>query len=110
MIFVPLFDIIMGDIEDREVGSASGLLESIQQLGASLGVAVLGTVFFGVAGPATGSHLNPGSAVHAAELVTLLTLALTAAAFALGFLLPRKARGQAPATPEVVTPELALAA
>jgi EmrB/QacA subfamily drug resistance transporter len=110
MIFVPLFDIIMGDIEDREVGSASGLLESIQQLGASLGVAVLGTVFFGVAGPATGSHLNPGSAVHAAELVTLLTLALTAAAFALGFLLPRKARGQAHAMPEVVTPELALAA
>ena len=33
MIFIPLFDIIMGDISDREVGSASSLLESIQQMG-----------------------------------------------------------------------------
>jgi EmrB/QacA subfamily drug resistance transporter len=115
MIFVPLFDIIMGDIEDREVGSASGLLESIQQLGASLGVAVLGTVFFGVAGSATGQgHLDQACAVDAAGLVTLLTLALTAAAFALGFLLPHKARAhtseEIPSSPEAVAPELALAA
>ena len=46
MIFVPLFSIIMGEIDDHEVGSASGLLESLQQLGASLGVAALGTLFF----------------------------------------------------------------
>ncbi len=118
MIFVPLFDIIMGDVEDREVGSASGLLESIQQLGASLGVAVLGTVFFGVAGSAAGpALLNPASAVDAAGLVTLLALALTALAFGLGFLLPRMARAHAPeAVPasaraeEPVAGELALAA
>jgi EmrB/QacA subfamily drug resistance transporter len=47
MIFVPLFSIIMGEIDDHEVGSASGLLEALQQLGASLGVAVLATLFFG---------------------------------------------------------------
>ena len=46
MIFVPLFSIIMGEIEDHEVGSASGMLESFQQLGASLGVAALATLFF----------------------------------------------------------------
>ncbi len=46
MIFVPLFSIIMGEIDDHEVGSAAGLLESLQQLGASLGVAALGTLFF----------------------------------------------------------------
>jgi EmrB/QacA subfamily drug resistance transporter len=88
MIFVPLFDIIMGEIRDHEMGSASGLLESFQQLGASLGVAILGTVFFaGVSGRPV-----PGDFVDAAQDVTLLTLALTAAAFALGFLLPRRAR------------------
>jgi predicted MFS family arabinose efflux permease len=79
MIFVPLFDIILSEVRDHEVGSASGMLESLQQLGAALGVAVLGTVFF--------SHLDVG-----VERVTLITFGLTAVTFALGFLLPRKAR------------------
>ena len=113
MIFVPIFDIIMGDVEDREVGSASGLLESIQQLGASLGVAVLGTVFFGVAGSANERGLlDAASSVHAAGLVVLLALGLTAAAFGLVYLLPHKARGHAPeAVAETsAAPELAMAA
>jgi hypothetical protein len=46
MIFVPLFDVIMGEVRDHEVGSASALLESLQQLGVSLEVAVLGAIFF----------------------------------------------------------------
>ncbi|GAA4447661.1 hypothetical protein GCM10023170_029420 [Phytohabitans houttuyneae] len=88
MIFVPLFDIIMGEVEDHEVGSAAGALESLQQLGASLGVAVLGTVFFGV----VGQQLALDVWVDAAKWTALLTLGLTGLAFALGFLLPRKAR------------------
>jgi MFS family permease len=112
MIFVPLFDIIMGEIGDREVGSASGLLESIQQAGASLGVAVLGTVFFSVAGPTTGHGvLDPAGSVHAAGVVTLLTLVLTAVSFGLGFLLPRRARAHAaPETPTAGQPAPAPAA
>ncbi|MGK5532801.1 MFS transporter [Streptomyces sp. URMC 129] len=81
MIFVPLFGIVMGEIRDHEVGSASGLLESFQQTGASLGVAVLGTVFF-----------SAGTFLDGARQVTLLALGLTVAAFALAFLLPRHAR------------------
>jgi EmrB/QacA subfamily drug resistance transporter len=95
MIFVPLFSIIIGEIEDHEVGSASGLLESLQQLGASLGVAVLATLFFdkldlGNGGPraaaAAGRHLV------AAEDTLLVTLALIGAAWVVGWLLPRKAK------------------
>jgi EmrB/QacA subfamily drug resistance transporter len=88
MIFVPLFDIIMGEVRDHEVGSAAGALESIQQLGASLGVAVLGTVFFGV----VGQQLALDVWVDAAKWTALVTFGLTGLAFALGFLLPRKAR------------------
>ncbi|GAA1633664.1 MFS transporter [Catellatospora bangladeshensis] len=88
MIFVPLFDVIMGEIADHEVGSASGILESIQQLGASLGVAVLGTVFFAAAGT-TG---QAAGFLLASERVTLVAIALTVAAFGLAFLLPRHAR------------------
>jgi len=88
MIFVPLFDIIVGRLEDHEVGSASGLLESFQQLGASLGIAVLGTIFFGV----VGSQIDVDSYLTAARHVTLLTVGLTVTAFAMAFLLPKRAR------------------
>jgi EmrB/QacA subfamily drug resistance transporter len=84
MIFVPLFDIIVGDLADDEVGSASGILTSVEQLGASLGIAVLGTVFF--------ANASAGAFVGAAKVVTLVALGLTAVTFALGFLLPRKAK------------------
>jgi EmrB/QacA subfamily drug resistance transporter len=90
MIFVPLFDIIVGDLSDDEVGSASGILTSVQQLGASLGIAVLGTVFF--------SNVDTPAApafVDAAKVVTLVAIGLTAVTFALGFLLPRKAKAAA---------------
>jgi EmrB/QacA subfamily drug resistance transporter len=86
MIFIPLYDIIVADLADHEVGSASGVLESFQQLGASLGVAVLGTVFFSVVGADLASY------VDAAKVVTVLAGVLTAAAFAIAFWLPRRVR------------------
>jgi MFS family permease len=88
MIFIPLYDIIVADLADHEVGSASGVLESFQQLGASLGVAVLGTVFFTVAG------VDVASYVDAARAVTVLAAGLTAVAFAIAFWLPKRARAQ----------------
>lgn len=95
MIFVPLFDIIMGDIEDHEVGSAAGLLESLQQLGASLGVAVLATLFFSKLGfdeVGPQASLAAGRHLDAVQATVTLTLALTVLAFAVGFLLPKHAR------------------
>nr|BFE86572.1 hypothetical protein GCM10020093_091730 [Planobispora longispora] len=88
MIFVPLFDIILADLGDREIGSASGLVSSFEQLGASLGVAVLGTVFFSTVGHRPHVH----GFLDAAGLVTLLTIGLTSATFVIGFMLPKKAR------------------
>jgi hypothetical protein len=55
----------------------------MQQLGVSLGVAVIGTVFFG---------LLSVSAQHAASVAALVTAGLLAVAFALGFLLPKQVR------------------
>ena len=95
MIFVPLFSIIMGEIEDHEVGSASGLLESFQQLGASLGVAALATLFFATIRLEDGGPVAAASAgrhVLAAEHTLLVSVVLIAVAFAIGFLLPKKAR------------------
>lgn len=90
MIFVPLFDIIVGDLADDEVGSASGVLTSVQQLGASLGIAALGTVFFSaVGGP---GHAGVPAFADAAKVVTLIAIGLTVVTFALGFLLPKKTK------------------
>lgn len=93
MIFLPLYDIIIADVEDDEVGSAAGVLEAVQQLGGSLGVAVLGTIFFSVMGAAAATHR--ADSLHAAQVTTLATLAATGLACCVGFLLPRHARSPA---------------
>jgi hypothetical protein len=90
MVFVPLFDIAVGDVDDHEVGSASGVLQAMQQLGMSLGIAGIGTLFFSLIGAAP----VLADFVGAAERTTLVTAALIGAAFALSHLLPRAAREQ----------------
>lgn len=95
MIFVPLFSIITGEIEDHEVGSASGLLEALQQLGASLGVAVLATLFFSRLDLERGGRqaaVAAGRQLRAIEATLTVTLILIGVAFVLGWLLPRRAR------------------
>jgi hypothetical protein len=88
MIFVPLFDIILGGVADDEVGSATGVLGAMEQLGMTLGVALLGTVFFGLLGPVP----TPDSAIDAGSVTALVTLGLVAVTFVVGFALPRHAR------------------
>jgi MFS family permease len=46
LFIVPAFDTIIAAVTDAELGSASGVLNALQQLGGAIGVAVLGTVFF----------------------------------------------------------------
>ena len=46
----PLFDFVLAGVDDDEVGSASGVLNAMQQLGGAIGIAVIGTIFFSVAG------------------------------------------------------------
>ena len=65
LFIVPVFDTIIAAVTDAETGSASGVLNAIQQLGGAIGVAVLGTVFFTVLGhdgfgPALPHHVVGG--------------------------------------------------
>lgn len=48
MLISPLFDFILASVTDEEVGSASGVLNALQQLAGAIGVAGLGTIFFSV--------------------------------------------------------------
>jgi hypothetical protein len=54
-LMAPFFDIVLAGVETHETGSASGALTAVQQLGSALGVAVLGTLFFGVLGGQVGA-------------------------------------------------------
>ncbi|WP_328407081.1 MFS transporter [Nocardia sp. NBC_00403] len=47
MVVAPTIDLLLGQVPAREAGSASGLLNTGQQLGTALGVALVGVVFFG---------------------------------------------------------------
>ena len=69
----------------HESGSASGTLTAIQQLGAALGTAVIGTLFFDL----LERRWSFGSAMQAAVWVEIGLLALT---FGLSFLLPLRPR------------------
>ena len=46
LFIVPVFATIVSAVTDAELGSASGALNALQQLGSAIGVATLGTVFF----------------------------------------------------------------
>ena len=84
--FAQLFGFVLNSVNMDEVGSASGVLEATQQLSTSLGVAVLGTVFFS----AFDHHL----ATDALQITAWTCLAPLAAAFALIFRLPMRARDE----------------
>ncbi|MGH3472161.1 MAG: MFS transporter [Nocardioidaceae bacterium] len=86
LVFAPMFDIILAGVNEREVGSASGVLNAFQQFGGALGVAVVGTLFFEL----LPHHLFVGSM----EAVTITSMALFLVSFACAFLLPKYARPQ----------------
>ncbi|MBO0844354.1 MAG: DHA2 family efflux MFS transporter permease subunit [Nocardioides sp.] len=50
LLVVPLVDVALATIPTGEAGAASGAYGTVQQVGAALGVAVVGTVFFSVVG------------------------------------------------------------
>ena len=91
LLMAPFFDIILAGVEEHETGSAAGSLNAVQQLGAALGIAVLGTVFFHILrfGPLGADRRT---LQHAMEWTLWIEIGLLAVTFAAAFLLPRRAR------------------
>jgi len=89
LIFAPLFDLILADVDENEVGTGSGLLNALQQFGGAIGVAVLGTVLFQL--------LPEHGWVSATRTVIWVSVGCFVASFLVAFALPKKAREGAPA-------------
>jgi EmrB/QacA subfamily drug resistance transporter len=79
-----LFDFILAGVGMDEVGSATGVLEAMQQLASAVGVAALATIFF--------SAFADHPPTHALAITAWACLAPIAAAFVLIFRLPMRAR------------------
>ena len=81
----PLFDFILAGVKLDQVGSASGVLNAIQQFGAALGIAAFATIFFSYV-----DHDHaPVTAMTWTALLSLIPLVLASVAV---FRLPQRAR------------------
>lgn len=62
MIMTPLLNLVLGFVDERQAGMASGVVSTLQQVGAALGVAAVGILF--------GSALGAGSEGQATRYAT----------------------------------------
>jgi EmrB/QacA subfamily drug resistance transporter len=84
MLLAPLFDFVLAGVAEHEIGSASGVLNAIQQLAGAIGIAAIGTVFFSV----LASH----GMQDAFEIALWIGAGLIVVTAALVCLLPMRAR------------------
>ena len=91
MLVAPLFNFILASVEDSEAGSASGVLNAVQQLAGAAGVAVIGTIFF--------SELGHAGFVSAFDRCLVVELCLVPVLILLTLLLPQHPRDESELRP-----------
>ncbi len=76
----PLFATILTVVDNRDAGSASGALQTFQQIGGALGVAAVGQIFFGLLGASNAHDAYRGSLQSALgfEMAIFVVLAVLA--------------------------------
>lgn len=78
----PLFQTILGNVGGRDTGSASGGLQAFQQMGAAVGVAIMGEIFFATLAASLGGGMEPhpayAGALRNAVLYNLIVFAVIA--------------------------------
>ncbi|WP_195819288.1 MFS transporter [Roseobacter sp. MH60115] len=75
-----LFQVTMSSVETQDAGAGSGAMQAFQQIGAALGIAIAGTIFFGSLGEG-GMEIEADIAprfVHAAATATHYSIAVFA--------------------------------
>lgn len=91
----PFYTIVVAGVDPSEAGSAGGLITAVQQLGSAVGVAVMGTVWFAIAGSLVSSGGRTNGAQHGFIIDTAWTMPVLAACLVLAalcaWLLPPRA-------------------
>lgn len=85
LLITTYFSIVISAVDEHETGSAGGVINALQQLANTLGVALFGTLYFNALGDGHSSAAAASNALWYAALTCAVCLPL-------GFLLPRFAR------------------
>jgi MFS family permease len=83
LMIIPLVNVVLAAVPHEIAGGAGGIFSTAQQLGGALGVALVGTIFFG--------QLESHSFTHAFEHAAPVVIGLFLAAAVLSLALPRRA-------------------
>jgi len=95
LIVAPLTDAVLSDVPREHAGSASGLINTVQQMGNALGLGLVSVVFFGEIGDRlTRSEVGPAF-VNAFQHALGWVAAVMGVIFVLMFALPVRASAQA---------------
>jgi hypothetical protein len=81
LLVIPLANVVLAAVPSQAAGGASGLFSTAQQLGGALGVAVVGTIFFGQ----LGAHSFTEAFTHSLPVAAGLFLAAAVLSLMLAF-------------------------
>jgi MFS family permease len=87
LVFAPFFGIVLSAVDDRELGSANGMISALDQLGGAVALAVMSTVYF--------NKISSGATPFAsAQFVYWLSAGILVLTWALAFFVPKTARSE----------------
>ncbi|MFD9478748.1 MFS transporter [Streptomyces nojiriensis] len=90
-----LVNVVLAGIPGRNAGAAGGVLSTVNQIGGSIGIAVLGTIFFAAVTGSTTDAPGPADYAHALSIVLVVTAVLYLVAGLVMLALPKAAAEQA---------------
>ena len=108
LFIAPNAQFIIATVDRQEAGAASGVIATMQRLGSAIGIAIIGSVFFGTLSiPATGHPTAADLAVgftHSATCALAVSAAFAVISFLLVFALPKRV-GPGPRAVRSETPQ-----
>lgn len=106
LIVAPITDAVLSEVPREHSGSASGLINTTNQLGVALGMGLTSVAFFAVVDAGDPAREARGSIYRRGFTDSLWwVIGALAVCFVLVFALPRKARQEAPVTGSAEVPE-----
>ncbi|MFE5558862.1 MFS transporter [Streptomyces sp. NPDC056544] len=86
-----LVNVVLAGVPGRNAGAAGGVLSTVNQIGGSIGIAVLGTIFFAAVTGSTTDAPGPADYGHALSIVLVVTAVLYLVAGLMMLALPKAA-------------------